>query len=126
MVWGFGGIMIKQTFESDDNILECYYSERLKRYCVQFNAHLKTYATQQTMEKKRNHLVVKYALVERPIDLFEHPDSLPLEVQKALDKHADANSYEACTDMLNELAPLGYTFDFYLDAQPYNLQKILI
>jgi hypothetical protein len=28
--------------------------------------------------------------------------------------------------MLNELKPLGYTFDFYLDAQPYNLQKILI
>jgi radical SAM superfamily enzyme len=118
--------MRKQIFESDDNILECYYDERLKRYCVQFNAHLRTYATLQTMEKKRNNLVDKYALVERPIDLFEHPDSLPVAVQEVLNKHCDANSYEACTDMLNELKPLGYTFDFYLDAQPYNLQKILI
>lgn len=58
-------------------------------------------------------------------DLFEHPDELPEEVQKILSKYDDWDqTYEQCRDLEAALKPLGYTFDWYLDAQPYNLRKI--
>ena len=27
-------------------------------------------------------------------------------------------------DLVNEIEPLGYTFDYYLDAEPYGLRPI--
>ena len=30
--------------------------------------------------------------------------------------------YESCAKMLSELEALGYTFDYYLDAVPFNLR----
>ncbi len=58
------------------------------------------------------------------IDLFEHYDSLPDNVKEVIDKYSELNeSYENCKNMLKELQPLGYHFDWYLDAIPYNLTK---
>lgn len=60
---------------------------------------------------------------ETEIDLFEHWEKLPKRVQNVLSKYADADEdYENCAKMLSELEALGYTFDYYLDAVPYNLR----
>ena len=36
----------------------------------------------------------------------------------------DADAYKECDRLLHELEPLGYTFDYGLDGEPYNLYKI--
>jgi hypothetical protein len=59
-------------------------------------------------------------------DLFSTPELLPIEVQNVINKYSEdwGESYEECENMLKELRPLGYTFDYYLDASPFNLQPI--
>lgn len=62
--------------------------------------------------------------MENTIDLFEHLETLPKEVQNTLNKYDYIDTYESCNQLLEELKPLGYTFDYYLDAVPYNLRKL--
>lgn len=59
-------------------------------------------------------------------DLFNKYHSLPKEVLEILDRY-NANwgdSYEECRAMQKDLETVGYTFDWYLDAVPYNLRQI--
>jgi len=59
------------------------------------------------------------------IDLFAHYYLLPQEVQDVLAKYSDWDAtYDQCRAMLNDMEALGYTFEYYLDAEPYNLLKI--
>lgn len=58
------------------------------------------------------------------IDMFEHIDQLPEEVQNILQNFGECETYDHCEMLLDELEPYGYTFDYYLDAVPYNLRKI--
>jgi hypothetical protein len=59
------------------------------------------------------------------IDWFQHHELLPKEVQKVLLEHCTGeNSYEACQRLIQELEPLGWTCEYGLDAEPYNLRKI--
>ena len=58
-------------------------------------------------------------------DLFETPELIPSEVQDVLlTFDEDADSYHELDRLLVELEPLGYTFDYYLDAEPYGLRPI--
>lgn len=58
-------------------------------------------------------------------DLFLFIDTLPKRVQKILWEYAwEEKSYEACERMLADLESEGYTFEFGLDAEPFNLTKI--
>jgi len=57
-------------------------------------------------------------------DLFEIYETLPQEVQDVIEKYGEVDTYTQCNNMLKELTALGYTFDYYLDAVPFNLQKI--
>ena len=57
------------------------------------------------------------------IDLFDNWQELPKEVIEVLESFED-ETYSECERILNELKPLGYTFEYYLDAQPFNLKKI--
>ena len=60
------------------------------------------------------------------VDLFERYDLLPVGVQDILTKFGDMDiDYENCRALQNELEPLGYTFDWGLDAEPHNLRKIM-
>lgn len=60
------------------------------------------------------------------IDLFEHYETLPNEVRVILDKYStNDNSYENCRALKGELEPLGYTFEWGLSGEPYNLTKII-
>jgi hypothetical protein len=59
-------------------------------------------------------------------DLFETPDLIPIDVQIVLESFDEdcANTYHELDRLLSELEPLGYTFDYYLDAEPYGLRPI--
>jgi len=47
----------------------------------------------------------------------------PEEVQAIIDTFVD-ETYTECTRIENELKPLGWTFNWYLDAIPYYIRKI--
>jgi len=62
------------------------------------------------------------------IDLFEISETLPQEVQDILIKWGanDDLSYQQIGEFLDEIEALGYTFDYYLDATPYNLRLLTV
>lgn len=58
-------------------------------------------------------------------DLFETPELIPAEVQAVLKTfNEDADPYIELAKIAQEIEPLGYTFDFYLDAEPFGLRPI--
>jgi hypothetical protein len=59
-------------------------------------------------------------------DLFTNGATLPDEVQSVLNKYSEIwdENYTMCEAMLKELNEIGYTFDYYLTAEPYNLHKL--
>lgn len=58
-------------------------------------------------------------------DLFETPELIPREVQAVLDTLSeDANSYWELERIRIQVEKLGYTFDYGLDAEPYDLRPI--
>ncbi len=58
-------------------------------------------------------------------DLFESPESLPIEVQKILEDFNNTDqTYTDCDTLVTELEKVGYTCNYYLDAVPFYLRKI--
>lgn len=59
------------------------------------------------------------------IDLFENPELIPanvMEVLNTFDENGDG--YIECRRVLEEVEQLGYTFSYYLDAEPYFLRPL--
>ena len=58
-------------------------------------------------------------------DLFESYEDLPISVLKILEKfETREQTYDTCGELVSELNKVGYTCEYYLDAVPFNLQKI--
>lgn len=58
-------------------------------------------------------------------DLFQNINALPEEIQEILAKYNDDEfSYDNFKALEEELKPFGYTFDWGLSAEPFNLRKI--
>lgn len=58
-------------------------------------------------------------------DLFDTPELLPAEVRETVDTLChNSMTYEGCEKLVSELNKLGYTCDYYLDAIPFDLQKL--
>ena len=57
-------------------------------------------------------------------DLFETPELIPDNVRAILEENQSGENYEDIEIVLCQLNALNYTFDYYLDATPYNLRKI--
>jgi len=60
--------------------------------------------------------------------LFENYEKQPPELAKICDKYADIDAdqglnYEDVANFLEEVEAIGYTFESYLDAVPFNLVK---
>lgn len=72
----------------------------------------------------RTQKIVNKMDAENEIDLFEHYETLPQEVQDVLLKHGEVVGYKGCAKLIADLKPLGYTCDYGLDACPYDLRKI--
>jgi hypothetical protein len=64
-----------------------------------------------------------YYYINKTMDLFDHYDTLPPKVKKILDKFGD-NTYDSCSKLVARLNKVGYTCDYYLDAEPYNLRVL--
>ena len=59
------------------------------------------------------------------VDLFEDYEDQPQEVQKILSKYEMEDfNYDVLQNLKAELEAIGYTMDFGLDAEPYDLRKI--
>lgn len=57
------------------------------------------------------------------IDLFEQVELLPANAQAIIDKYSVLElDYISVAEFQKELQSVGYTFDYYLDAIPYNLR----
>lgn len=59
-------------------------------------------------------------------DLFETPELIPANVQQVLESFNEecTNTYHELNRILAEIEPMGYTFDYYLDADPYGLRPV--
>jgi hypothetical protein len=56
-------------------------------------------------------------------DLFETPEVLPIEIIDLINEFSEYNTtYEDCEIFLKKCLKIGYTFEYGLDAIPYNLQ----
>jgi hypothetical protein len=59
------------------------------------------------------------------IDLFEDIESLPEDVYKTILYYSNYDeTYYKAEELLEKLEKLNYTFDYDLDAIPYNLRQI--
>ncbi|MGV6816144.1 MAG: hypothetical protein ACWA44_02605 [Thiotrichales bacterium] len=59
------------------------------------------------------------------IDLFEQYEQIPANIQAVLDQYdLEGMSYGECKSLLSVVEALGYTFEYDLDAEPYNLRKV--
>jgi hypothetical protein len=62
---------------------------------------------------------------EKGVDLFEDYEDQPEEVRNILAKYeAEENDYAVLDEMLAELEEIGYTFEYDLGGEPYDLRKI--
>ena len=64
---------------------------------------------------------------EEGVDLFEDYENIPTNVQEVLDKYSDAfedGDYRKLEKANNELKKIGYTFEYGLDGEAYDLRKI--
>ena len=60
-------------------------------------------------------------------DLFRSPALLPENVRVVVESFSEnENDYESCKQLEALLQPLGYTFDWGLDAEPTFLRKITL
>lgn len=57
-------------------------------------------------------------------DLFETPELIPANVLEAFEKHNKEGefTYAQLAEILKAVEALGYTFEYYLDAEPFNLR----
>ena len=59
------------------------------------------------------------------VDLFEDYENIPANVKAILnDYELEESDYDTLNDLQNELAEVGYTFEFGLDAEPFALRPI--
>ena len=58
-------------------------------------------------------------------DMFAYYDELPTEIKEVLDKYAEMdNTYENCGNLVEDLEELGWTCEYGLDAEPYDLRQL--
>lgn len=63
------------------------------------------------------------------MDLFETPEKIPFDIQKILDRMNKRieeleDTYKVLADALTECEKRGYTFEYGLDAVPFNLKPM--
>lgn len=59
------------------------------------------------------------------IDLFDHYEELPKDIQKIIMSFNEDNDlYQECGKMMFKMNKKGYTFEYGLDGMPYYLRKI--
>lgn len=69
---------------------------------------------------------IEVGFTNNDIDLFQHIERLPKNIQYTIERYSDSDSfsYDDCRAMLVDMESQGYTFEYGLDAEPYNLRKL--
>jgi hypothetical protein len=76
----------------------------------------------QALENGLN-IGIEVGFANDDVDLFEHPNRLPIDVQNILNRYLQSDlNYADCEAMLTECEMYGYTFDYGLSAEPFNLR----
>jgi hypothetical protein len=78
-------------------------------------------------EKKMKSQYADGGETEEGVDLFEDYDNIPPKLQDVLDKYEYAfqdGDYRDLEKALKAVNAMGYTFEYYLDGQAYDLRKI--
>lgn len=58
-------------------------------------------------------------------DLFEYYEDQPQELKEVLKPYEEHNpTYKSLEKILKEVEAIGFTFEYGLDANPYNLRKM--
>jgi hypothetical protein len=67
---------------------------------------------------------IEVGFISDDVDLFDHYSRIPKKIRYIIESYTDADSfsYDDCKAMLKELEENGYTFDYGLDSQPFNLR----
>ena len=100
-----------------------YLRKELKAEKISYSELIELQSLSKYIDKNDVELLQGAGIPENAADLFNTPELLPENVQAIIASFAD-ETYTECERLLTELNQLGYTFDYYLDAQPYNLRKI--
>lgn len=75
-------------------------------------------------EAKKHGYILTESVEEEEEDLFQNPEAIPENVKSILDHFGDDLDYENLRAMKLNLETIGYTFDYGLSAEPFNLRKI--
>jgi hypothetical protein len=120
-----GGVKYGQTISSTRDVVEVGGKNRKNTLViVVYRMDSGTYELTMYFTKS------KYAQggeTSEGIDLFEDYENIPPNVQKVLDKYQDAfmdGDYQGLLKAHKELGKIGYTFEYYLDGQAYDLRPI--
>ena len=59
-------------------------------------------------------------------DLFDEPfDKLPIKVRNVLNNYLWCEfDYENCANLVDDLNKVGYTCEYYLNAEPFGLRRL--
>jgi hypothetical protein len=58
--------------------------------------------------------------------IAEQYEALPQDVKNVLDKYSECeNDYDSCAKLQEELETIGWTISYYLDAEPYDLRRVI-
>lgn len=110
--------------EIKGSVFDCYTHVGQHSHVVQGYIDECREATFEEREALHRELVsIGYDVVDLN-DKFNDIESLPKNVQEAISEAGECDTYEALGELVRKLQHLGYTFDYYLDATPYNLRKL--
>jgi hypothetical protein len=83
--------------------------------------------TEYSIKLKKVAKFAKGGEMEEGVDLFEDYENIPAKVQKVLDENSVAfedGDYRDLEKAVKELEKIGYTFEYDLDGQAYDLREI--
>lgn len=79
----------------------------------------------KALTKAVKEMPIYYKIEEEQKDLFKYYEEQPEELQRVLKPYEEHNpTTDSLKEILKEVEAIGYTFDYGLDANPYNLRKM--
>jgi hypothetical protein len=101
-----------------------YASKLFELYVLGFEILLESPEALEAAISDGLEIGVKVGSLTPERDLFETPEEWPEEVAAILSGIVEGASYDELREALEALEPLGYTFEFDLSCEPFNLKKI--
>lgn len=114
--------------DTKHGLLDLNYNKGTKIYEI-YNKGNKLYSGDRNgaIDFIADSFIIEYDDEQEGIDLFEDYENIPEEVQAILDEYQTAfedGDYKGLEQAHKELERIGYTFDYYLDGQAYDLRPI--